>query len=186
MPTKPTVKELDDKMAKSIDAMLHEFNSIRTGRANSALLDSIRIDYYGSMMPINQVAGVTTPDSRMIMVQPWEKNMLGIIEKAIREANLGFNPSNDGNLIRIPIPPLNEERRKEMAKLVKKYGEDAKVAIRNIRRDGNEKLKKMEKDKSITEDQLKVGEAEVQKLTDRFIKEIDQHVAHKEKEIFEV
>lgn len=186
MPMKAAIKESEEKMSKSIDSMLHEFNSIRTGRANSALLDSVKIDYYGSLMPINQVAGVTTPDARMILVQPWEKNMVGPIEKAIREANLGFNPANDGNVIRVPIPPLNEERRKEMAKLVKKYGEDAKVAIRNIRRDGNEKLKKLEKEKLITEDHLKSSEVDMQKLTDKFIKEVDTHVASKEKEIFEV
>ncbi len=186
MPAKPVIKDLEEKMTKSIDAMLHEFNSIRTGRANAALLDGVRVDYYGTPMPVNQVASITTPDARMIVLQPWEKAMLQPIEKAVRGANLGLNPTNDGSVIRLPIPPLNEERRKDMAKLVRKFGEEAKVAIRNVRRDANEKLKKMEKDKQLTEDQLKVSETETQKITDRFIKEIDQHVAHKEKEIQEV
>ncbi|NUQ80137.1 MAG: ribosome recycling factor [Bacteroidetes bacterium] len=183
---KAVIKETEERMHKSIEALLHEFNSVRTGRANASLLDNVKIEYYGTHMPINQVATVNVPDARMITLQPWDKGMLGTIEKAIREANLGLNPSNDGILIRLPIPPLNEERRKELAKLVKKYGEEAKIAVRNIRRDSNEKLKKLEKDKSISEDDLRDAEEEVQKVTDRFIKEIDGHVAHKEKEIFEV
>lgn len=183
---KAVIKETEDRMHKSIEALLHEFNSVRTGRANASLLDNVKIEYYGTHMPISQVATVNVPDARMITLQPWDKGMLGTIEKAIREANLGLNPSNDGILIRLPIPPLNEERRKELAKLVKKYGEEAKIAVRNIRRDSNEKLKKLEKDKSISEDDLRDAEEEVQKVTDRFIKEIDGHVTHKEKEIFEV
>lgn len=186
MTLKEVLKETEDRMKKCIEATLHEFNSIRTGRANTALLDMIRVDYYGSPMPLNQVANVTAPESRLLVIQPWEKSMMAPIERAIREANLGLNPGNDGQIIRIPIPPLNEERRKEMAKLIKKFGEEGKVAVRNVRRDSNEKLKKSEKDKVITEDELKNGEAEVQKITDRFIKEIDNHVSHKEKEVFEV
>lgn len=183
---KAVIKETEDRMHKSIEALLHEFNSVRTGRANASLLENVKVEYYGTHMPISQVATINVPDARMITLQPWDKGMLGTIEKAIREANLGLNPANDGILIRLPIPPLNEERRKELAKLVKKYGEEAKIAVRNIRRDSNEKLKKLEKDKAISEDDLRDAEDEVQKVTDRFIREIDGHVAHKEKEIFEV
>lgn len=186
MSSKAIIKEAEDKMTKSIHAMEHEFNTVRTGRANASLLDTVKVDYYGSPMPVNQIATVATPEARMITIQPWEKNMIPAIERAIREANLGLNPANDGVLIRLPIPPLNEERRKELAKVVRKYGEDTKVAVRNVRRDANEHLKRLEKEKQISEDDLRAAETDVQKITDKFIKDIDTHVASKEKEIFEV
>ncbi|MCA0446692.1 MAG: ribosome recycling factor [Bacteroidetes bacterium] len=186
MAHKLILKEAEEKMHKSIHAMDLEFNTVRTGRANPSLLDNVRVEYYGSPMPVSQIATIATPEARLITIQPWEKNMISAIERAIREANLGLNPANDGMLIRLPIPPLNEERRKDLVKIVKKYGEETKVAIRNIRREANEHLKKSEKDKNITQDELKTAEDEVQKLTDRYIKEIDGHVAAKEKEIFEV
>lgn len=159
---------------------------IRTGRASTALLDTVRVEAYGSAMPLNQVANLTVPDPHMIAVQPWDKGMTSAIEKAIKAANLGLNPSNDGNIIRVPMPPLTEERRKEIVKLVKKFGEEAKVSVRNARRDGMENLKKSEKDSNFSEDERKRGEDEVQKRTDIHVKEIDNLIAAKEKEVMAV
>src|SRR4051812_28561017 len=174
------------KMDQSIAAFKNTLTKIRTGRANPGILDTVQVDYYGSMMPIGQVANVTLLDARTISVQPWEKGMGAKIEKAIRESDLGLNPASMGDLIRVPMPPMSEERRKEMTKLVRHEAENAKVAIRNLRRDANEAVKKLVKDKTATEDDLKRAEGDVQKATDKHINEIDALVAAKEKEIMEV
>ncbi len=178
--------ETEDRMGKSIENLKKEFLRIRTGRASPSLLDGLTVDYYGSIMPINQVATITIPEARLLIIQPWEKNMLGPIEKTIQASDLGLNPQNDGNLIRLPIPPLTEDRRKDLCKTSKKISEDSKVAVRNIRRDSNEKLKKAEKDKEITQDEQKKGLDEIQKLTDEYVKVIDGMLVNKEKEIMEV
>jgi ribosome recycling factor len=177
---------MQGKMDQSIAAFKNTLTKIRTGRANPGLLDTVQVDYYGSMMPIGQVANVSLLDARTISVQPWEKGMGAKIEKAIRESDLGLNPASMGDLIRVPMPPMSEERRKEMTKLVRHEAENAKIAIRNLRRDANEHVKKLVKDKIATEDELKRSEADVQKVTDKHIAEIDQLVAAKEKEIMEV
>lgn len=174
------------RMDQSIAAFKNTLTKIRTGRANPAILDTVHVEYYGSMMPISQVASVNLLDARTISVQPFEKGMGAKIEKAIRESDLGLNPASMGDLLRVPMPPMSEERRKEMTKLVRHEGEQAKIAIRNLRRDANEHVKKLVKDKTATEDDLKRSEADVQKTTDRHIAEIDQLVAGKEKEIMEV
>ena len=179
-------KTLDTKMDQSITALKNNLSKVRTGRANPQLLDTIHVEYYGSMVPLSQVANVTLMDSRTISVQPWEKPMGAKIEKAIRESDLGLNPASLGDLIRVPMPPMSEERRKEMTKLVKTEGENAKIAIRNLRRDANESVKKLVKDKEASEDDQKRAEAEVQKLTDKRITEIDQLVASKEQDIMAV
>lgn len=173
-------------MHKAVDVVRSELTKIRTGKATTALLDAVKVDYYGTLTPLNQVGSVSVPDVHLITITPWDKGMLSHIEKAILTANLGLNPSNDGTLVRVPIPPLNEERRKELVKLVKKFGEEGKIAVRNIRRDTNEHLKKAEKDEHFSEDERKRGEAEVQKFTDHFIKEVDNLLLLKEKEIMEV
>jgi ribosome recycling factor len=179
-------KNLEGKMDQSIAAFKNNLTKIRTGRANPALLDTIQVDYYGSMMPLSQVANVALIDSRTISVTPWEKAMAAKIEKAIRESDLGLNPASMGDLIRVPMPPMSEERRKEMTKLVKAEGENAKIAIRNLRRDANEGVKKLVKDKEASEDDQKRSEAEVQKITDKHIQLIDQLVVEKEKDIMAV
>ena len=179
-------KKTEEKMKTAIDALKHEFNTIRTGRASLALLDDVRLDYYGTPSPVNQVATLALPDARTILIQPWEAKMLGVIEKALQKSDLGVNPVNDGKVIRLVIPQLTEERRKELVKKTKKMAEDAKVAIRNVRRESNDTLKKAEKDKSITEDELLKSEQEIQKITDDFIKRVDEAFLHKEKEIMEV
>jgi ribosome recycling factor len=185
-----TIKEIltdcDARMKKSIDAFHNELNKIRTGRASTALLDTVKVDAYGAMMSLNQVANVAVPDAHTITIQPWDKGLSHAIEKAIQNANLGLNPANDGTLIRVPLPPLTEDRRKEIVKLVKKLGEEAKVACRNVRRDSNEHLKKAEKAEHFSEDERKRGEDEIQKRTDQHVKEIDGLVAAKEKEIMAV
>jgi ribosome recycling factor len=173
-------------MQKSIEALKTDLAKIRTGRAHTGLLDHVQVDYYGSMVPISQVANVTLVDARTIGVQPWEKKMVQAVEKAIREADLGLNPATMGDIIRVPTPALTEERRKELTKVVKGEGEDAKVAVRNLRRDANEQLKKLVKDKAISEDDERRGGDEVQKLTDKFVAEIDKLVAEKDKEIMTV
>jgi len=178
--------ETDSRMKKSIENLKKEFSRIRTGRATPGLLDGITVDYYGSQMPVNQVATVSVPDARTIMVQPWEKSMVAPIEKAVQAANLGLNPQSDGNIIRLPIPALSEERRKELFKACKQMAEDGKVALRNIRRDSNDKLKKAEKDKLITPDASKKELDAIQKLTDRFVATVDEQLALKEKEIMEI
>jgi ribosome recycling factor len=179
-------KTAEQKMAKSVEAFKHELAKIRTGRAHPGLLDQVHVDYYGSMVPISQVANVTLLDARTISVQPWEKGMGAKIEKAIRESDLGLNPAAQGDLLRVPMPPLTEERRKELTKVVRHAGEEAKVAVRNLRRDANEHAKKMLKDKQITEDDERRSQDEIQKLTDRTIAEIDKLIAAKEAEILAV
>jgi len=178
--------ETEHRMQKVIESLKKDLSRIRTGRATPSLLDGITVDYYGSSLPINQVANISVPDARMVVVQPWEKSMMTPIEKAIQTSDLGLNPQHDGNLIRLPIPPLSEERRKDIFKNCKKNGEESKVALRNVRRDANEKLKKEEKDKVITTDEEKKGMDEVQKITDKFIKVIDDLLVQKEKEVMEV
>ena len=179
-------KNTETKMGQSIEALKNHLSRVRTGRANPALLDSILVDYYGSMVPLSQVANVSLLDSRTISVQPWEKNMAAKVEKAIRESELGLNPASMGDLIRVPMPPMSEERRKEMTKMARTEGENAKIAIRNLRRDANEGVKKLVKDKEASEDDQKRSEAEVQKLTDKFIAEVDTLVAAKEQDIMAV
>ncbi len=183
---KEIIKEADSKMHKATEHVRNELIRIRTGKATTNLLDGIKVDYYGTLTPISQVGNLSTPDIHTITVQCWDKSTMPLVEKAILNANLGLNPINDGNLLRIPIPTLNEERRKELVKLIKKYAEDGKIAIRNVRRDEIEKLKKAEKDLHFSEDDRKQAETEIQKLTDKHIKEIDLLVVQKEKEIMEV
>jgi ribosome recycling factor len=180
------IKDAKARMDKSIEALRNELAKVRTGKATTALLDSIRVEYYGNHVPLNQVSNVSVLDVHTLSITPWEKPMVPVIEKAILEANIGLNPISDGTNLKVPIPALNEERRKELVKLIKKFGEDAKVAIRNIRRDTNDHLKKEEKDKKMSEDQLKDAEDEVQKLTDEHTKLIDEILKHKETEIMEV
>ena len=177
---------METKMDQSIAAFKNNLQKIRTGRANPALLDSIQVEYYGSMVPLSQVANVTLLDSRTISVQPWEKGMGAKIEKAIRESDLGLNPASMGELIRVPMPPMSEERRKEMTKLARNEGESAKIAVRNLRRDANDSVKKLVKDKLASEDDQKRAETDVQKFTDKHIAEIDTLVAAKEQEIMAV
>ena len=187
MSTIPDIKKtMEGKMDQSIAAFKNNLTKIRTGRANPALLDTVHVDYYGSSMPISQVANVSLLDARTISVQPWEKGMGAKIEKAIRESDLGLNPASMGDLIRVPMPPMSEERRKEMTKLVRHEGEAAKIAVRNLRRDANEHVKKLVKDKQASEDDQKRSEAEIQKVTDRHITEIDRMVEAKEQEIMAV
>jgi ribosome recycling factor len=177
---------LEEKMKKSISVLKEELNTVRAGRANPALLDKIMVDYYGSPTPLKNISNISVPDPRSLMISPFDPKSIHDIEKAINIANLGINPSNDGKVIRLVIPAVTEERRKELIKVVKKYGEDAKVAVRNERRDANDELKKQEKTGEITEDDLKKSLDDVQKKTDKAIKDIDTIVADKEKEIMEV
>lgn len=176
----------DQKMTKSIESLRVTLSRIRTGRAHAGLLDHIQVDYYGSPVPISQVANVTLMDARTIGVSPWEKKMASVIEKAIRESDLGLNPVSMGDLLRVPLPPLSEERRRELAKVVKTEGEHAKVAIRNLRRDANEQFKKLLKDKELSEDEERRAQDDIQKLTDRNVAEIDRILAEKEKELLTV
>ena len=173
-------------MQGAIDALKKEFAGIRTGRASMALLDGIIVDYYGTPTPVQQLASLSIPESRQIAIQPWEQRLIPEIEKAIMKSDLGLTPMNDGKLIRINIPILTEERRKQLVKIVKKRAEESKIAVRNIRRDGNEELKKLEKEEHISEDEVKKEHDEIQKITDSFIKKIDELLAHKENEIMEV
>lgn len=183
---KEIVKDAAHRMDKSIEALRHELATIRTGKATTALLDGVKVDYYGTMTPISQVGNLTVLDVHTLAFTPWDKSMLQSVDRAIREANIGFNPMNDGTNLKIPIPPLTEERRKDMVKLIKRFGEDTKVAIRNVRRDANEHLKKAQKDKKISEDEQKEGEDKVQKLTNEHTAIVDEILKHKEKEIMEV
>jgi ribosome recycling factor len=178
-------KDLETRMSKSVNAFQSELARIRTGRATPALLEGVKVEYYGSQVPLQQIAGIMVPEPRLLVIQPWDKNAIGEIEKAIRKTGLGLNPINDGNVIRIPIPPLSDERRQDLIKLVRKLAEDARVAIRNIRRDGVDKVKTMEKNKEISEDERIKAENEIQKITDRFIEEINSLLEKKEKEILE-
>ncbi len=179
-------KELESNMKISIEAFQEELKNIRAGRANPSMLNSIVVDYYGTMTPINQVASVSAPEARLLLVQAWDDNVVPAIEKAIIKADLGINPSTDGKNIRLPIPALTEERRKELAKVVKSEGEDAKVAIRNLRREANDEIKKMENDKELSEDERKKAEELVQEITDKYIAEIDSIIAAKEAELLEL
>ena len=179
-------KNTEQKMQKSIETLKGNLAKVRTGRAHPGMLDHVQVDYYGTPTQISQVANVTLLDARTLGVQPWEKKMVAVVEKAIRESDLGLNPSTQGDIIRVPTPPLTEERRKEMVKLVKSEAEDGKIAIRNIRRDSNEALKKLLKDKTISEDDERRAQDDVQKLTDKFVAEVDKLVAEKEKEILTV
>ena len=180
------LKVYESKMEKTLDVLLDEFGCIRAGRANPHVLDRIKVDYYGTPTPIQQVGNINVPEARMIVIQPWEKSLLKSIEKAILTSDLGINPTNDGSVIRLVFPELTEERRKDLAKDVKKKGEAAKVAVRNVRRDANESLKKMEKNGDISEDDLKDGNDKIQKLTDKMIDKIDKAVETKTKEIMTV
>ena len=175
-----------EKMEKSVSSLKHEYNSIRAGRANAAILDKIQVDYYGCPTPVNQMAAVSVAEARILVIQPWDKSALKLIEKAIQTSDIGINPQNDGSVIRLTFPPLTEDRRKELAKEIQKIGENSKVAIRSIRRDCVDKLKAMKKASEITEDDLKDGEKEIQKITDNFIKEVDDLAAAKAKEIMEI
>ncbi|MBC3885010.1 ribosome recycling factor [Undibacterium griseum] len=179
-------KNSDQRMQKSIETLRADLAKVRTGRAHTGILDHVMVDYYGSPTNLSQVANLTLIDARTIGVQPWEKKMLSVIEKAIRDSDLGLNPSSQGDMIRVPTPPLTEERRKEMVKLVKTEGEGAKIAIRNIRRDANESLKKMLKDKECSEDDERRAQDDIQKLTDKFVAEVDKLLAEKEKEVLTV
>jgi len=178
--------ELKPRMDKAIDALLGELRRTRTGRASISLLDSVKIEHYGNMVPLNHVANLSVPDSRSITAQPWDPSMISAIEKAILTSGLDLVPSTDGKIVRIPIPSLTEERRKDLAKVIKKFGEDTKVAIRNIRRDIMEKVKEMEKNKKISEDNSRKEQKNIQTITDDYIKKVDQIVSNKEKEIMEV
>ena len=186
MTTSEIKKTTEGKMDQTIASFKNSLTKIRTGRANPALLDTVQVDYYGTLMPISQVANVSLLDSRTISVQPWEKGMGAKIEKAIRESDLGLNPASMGDLIRVPMPPMSEERRKEMTKLVRHEGESAKIAVRDLRRDANDAVKKLVKDKLAAEDDQKRTEADIQKVTDRHIIEIDHLVASKEQEVMAV
>lgn len=179
------LQQYDDKMKKTVDFLTTDYATIRAGRANPRVLDKIRVDYYGTPTPLQQIGNITVPEARIMQIAPWEKNMLKEIEKAIMASDLGLNPSNDGNVIRLVFPELSEERRKELVKEVKKKAEDAKVAVRNIRRDGNEAFKKLSKE-DISEDEIKQLEDKLQKLTDKFIKDIDKMMEEKSKEIMKV
>jgi len=179
-------KSAEQKMGKSVEALKADLGKIRTGRAHTGLLDHIQVDYYGTMMPLSQVANVTLADARTIGVQPWEKKMIPVVEKAIRDSDLGLNPATSGDLIRIPMPALTEERRRELTKVVLKDAENARIAVRNIRRDANEHLKKLLKDKQCSEDDERHAQVDVQKLTDRFIAEIDKVMHAKEADLMAV
>ncbi|QLA20751.1 ribosome recycling factor [Desulfolutivibrio sulfoxidireducens] len=180
------IKDAEDKMKKALASLDKEFSRLRTGRASTSLLDGIRVDYYGTPTPLDQIASVSTPDSRTITIQPWDRKAFSDVEKAILKSDLGLTPVNDGKIIRIGIPPLTEERRKDLVKVAKKYTEEAKVAVRNVRRDVNEVLKKLKSDKSISEDEQHKGQEEVQKLTDAYVAKTDAALAKKEKEIMEI
>jgi ribosome recycling factor len=186
MPAKELISSLSQEMDKSIQSLKGDLVKVRTGRASTALVDPVHVDYYGSSVPLNQIANVTTPDARTIQVAPWEAGMIGAIEKAILAANIGFTPQNDGKVVRIPLPPLTEERRKDMVKLIKKMSEETKVAIRNHRRDANEKVKALEKAKTLTEDDAKKAGEQIQKKTDEKVAEVDKIIAGKEKEILTI
>jgi len=179
-------KSTEQKMQKSLDALKHDYAKVRTGRAHVGLLDHITVDYYGTMVPLSQVAQVGLGDARTITVQPWEKKMVPVVEKAIRDSDLGLNPATSGDIVRVPMPLLTEQRRKELVKVVKHEGENAKVAVRNLRRDANHQVKELLKDKKITEDEERRSEDEIQKLTDKAIKDVDEVVRDKEKELMAV
>jgi len=178
--------KMNEKMQKSVDAMLNEFKNLRSGRASTAMLDGIKIDYYGTLTPLKQVANISTPESRLIVIQPWDKTMLSVIEKEIQKSNLGINPSNDGKVIRLNLPQLTEEQRTQIAKIAHQKAEECKIAIRNIRREGNDEIDIIKKDGHISEDDTNKAKNEIQKITDGFVKKVDDLYAEKEKEILTV
>lgn len=179
-------KDAEERMSKAVAALEREFSTLRTGRASTALVENVKVDYYGTPTAINQLSSVAVPDSRTITIQPWDKGAFGLVEKAILASDLGLTPVNDGKIIRINIPPLTEERRKDLVKVARKYTEEAKVAVRNIRRDANDAVKKQEKDKAVSEDEAKKTQDEIQKLTDSYVAKADTKCQEKEKEIMEI
>lgn len=183
---KETQASLNDSMKKAVDSLKHQLTKVRTGRASASVLDGVQVEYYGSLTPLAQLGQISTPEARLLQIQPFDKTMLGAIEKALFGANLGVTPTNDGNFIRLNFPSLTEDKRKDIAKEIKKIGEDAKVVLRNLRRDSNEAVKKAEKDKSVSEDDSKKIQTEIQNITDKFTKEIDTVIANKEKEVLAV
>jgi ribosome recycling factor len=182
----PILQDAENRMTKSVESFRQDLIKIRTGKASVSLLDNIKVDYYGTQAPLNQVASLSTPEPRLIVIQPWEKNLIGDIEREIQKSDLGLTPVNDGTFIRLNIPILTEERRGELVKLVKKYAEDSRIAVRNIRRDANEQIKREEKEKSISEDESKKLHVQSQKITDQHIEKIDEILKQKETEIMEV
>jgi len=180
------IKQTEEKMKKTLAALEDEFNTLRTGRASASLFDKVRVEYYGNQTPLNQVATISVPEARLVVIQPWDKSIIGDIEKAIQKSELSLNPSNDGKVIRISIPPLTEERRKEYVKIAKNMAEQSRVSLRNVRRDANDELKAAEKDAELSEDELKRGEDSVQKLTDSYVEKINEILEAKEKEILEI
>ncbi|NBC28357.1 MAG: ribosome recycling factor [Spirochaetes bacterium] len=180
------IKQTEEKMKKTLSALDEEFNTLRTGRASPALFDKVRVEYYGNPTPLNQVATISAPEARLVVIQPWDKSIIGEIEKAIQKSELSVNPSNDGKVIRINIPPLTEERRKEFVKIAKNMAEQGRVSLRNVRREANDELKKTQKDGEISEDELKRAEDDVQKLTDKYVEEINDKLEAKEQEILEI
>lgn len=183
---KEIAQDSEDRMKKAIEHLTKDLASLRAGRANPGMLDRIMVDYYGEPTPLNQLANITVPEARLLVIQPWDKHSIADIEKAIMKSDLGINPSNDGNVIRLAIPQLTEERRKDLVKLVKKRGEEAKVAVRNIRREANDMIKQAEKEKLVSEDEEKKGNEDIQKITDKGVKEIDAILYAKEKDVMEV
>lgn len=184
--SKEVIKNTEDRMKKSVESFRKELATVRAGRANPSILDKVHVEYYGMLTPLNQLATIAVPEPRLLTIQPFDKSTLSDVERAIQKADLGLSPSNDGNIIRIAIPPLTEERRRELVKVVGKFTEEAKVAVRNVRRDANDELKKLEKDGELTEDELRRAQDDVQKLTDNMVKSIDQIAKEKEEEIMEV
>ncbi len=180
------LQDAEEKMKQAVQATRRELAAIRTGRAHASLLDRVVVDYYGTEMPVNQLASISVPEARLLVIQPWDKNAVKLIEKAILKSDLGLTPSSDGTVVRIQIPPLTEERRKELARLARKEAEDKRVAVRNVRRDANDAIKKLEKDGQLSEDVARRTQQQIQELTDRYIQEIDALLAAKEKEILEV
>ncbi len=186
MEIKKVYTDTQDRMQKSVDAIKREFASIRTGKASTSLVEGIKVDYYGSMTPLSQVASVSIPDPKLLVIQPWEKKLIPEIAKAIQKSDLGLNPLTDANVVRLPIPPLTEERRKDLVKLVKKISEEGKIAVRNIRREANDQFKNAEKEKEISEDDSRKAQERVQEITDEFIESIEELVKKKEEEIMKV
>ncbi len=180
------LKDAKDRMVKALQSQQKDFSKLRTGRASTQLVDDLKIDYYGTPTALNQIASISVPDSRTITIQPWDRNAFGDVEKGIQKSDLGLNPVNDGKILRIVMPALTEERRKELVKVAKKYTEDTKVALRNVRRDANEVFKKMKNDKEMTEDEMRKGQDDIQKLTDDYVSKADDALADKEKEIMEI
>ena len=182
----PTIKQMREQMDAAVDAMRREFASVRTGKASSALLDTVRVDAYGSKMPLNQVATVNTPEPRLIVIQPWDKGLMAEIERGIQNADLGLNPSNDGNVIRVPIPPLSQERRKDMVRLLHKMAEEGRISVRHARQEANKEIKQREHDHEISEDESRREQDQVQKITDEYVAKIDELMKSKEAEVMEV